>query len=319
MALAEQERRNRSLRMILLGGAVIALLATILFFIPVQNDLWWQVFFQAMHGPVFGLIAVCLLAMTPSIWHWQGRLVISLAATVLLAILSEVAQIPMPNRSASVGDLVNDMVGALAFISAAVVLSPNFHVPPGRGRWLILLAAVLLVWPLKPLANVSAAYWERYEQLPSIAPFESRNSHLFYFLNNATMRFASADDEADIAPEFRFNKTGSSSINFHDPWSDWRPYQALVLDIDNLDTKTLPLTIRIHDEAHLIGDQPHEDRFNRLLDLAPGRHSINLDLADVEQAPDGRDMDMGHIDGLVLFGTEKEAGSRFVIHDIRLE
>jgi hypothetical protein len=322
MEFAEQRKKNTrtsSLRLILLGGAVLFLFLSIQLFAPARADLWWQVFFEALHAPIFGLIAVCLLAMTPPTWHLQGRLIVSLAAAFLLAIMSEVVQIPMPNRSASFGDLFNDMVGALAFVSAAVVLSPNFHVPRGRGRWLILLAAILMVWPLKPLASVSAAYWERYEQLPSIAPFESRNSHLFYNLNNATMRFATADYGAGIVPEFHFNQTGSSSIDFHDPWSDWRSYEALVLDIDNLDSKTLPLTIRIHDEAHLIGDQPHEDRFNRRLDLAPGRHSINLDLAEVKQAPDGRDMDMGHIDGLVLFGTEKEAGSRFVIHDIRLE
>ena len=321
MEFAEQRKSTRtsSLRLISLGGAVLFLFLSIQFFAPTRADLWWQVFFEALHAPIFGLIAVCLLAMTPSKWHLQGRLIISIAATFLLAIMSEAVQIPMPNRSASLGDLVNDMVGALAFISAAVVLSPNFHVPPGRGRWLILLAAVLLVWPLKPLASVSAAYWERYEQLPSIAPLDSRNSHLFYHLNNATVRFVSPDDRAGIAPEFHFKKIGSSSIDFHDPWSDWRTNQALVLDVDNLDSKTLPLTIRIHDEAHLIGDQPHEDRFNRRLDLAPGRQSITIDLAEIEQAPDGRDMDMGHIDGLVLFGTEREAGSRFVIHDIRLE
>jgi VanZ family protein len=321
MEFAEKRTKKKSMkpRRTLLGGAVVLLLAAVQFFAPAHLDLWWQAFFQALHAPVFGLIAVCLLAMTPSSWHWQGRLVITMGAVLLLAILSEIAQIPMPNRSASVDDLVNDLVGALAFVSAAVVFSPNFHVPSGRGRWLILLAIVLLAWPLKPLASISAAYWERYEQLPSIAPFDSTNSRLFYHLNNALVRYVESPDQGRIAPEFRFGSTGSSSIDFHDPWSDWRSYTALIIDIENLAPTTLPLTIRVHDEAHLIGDQPHNDRFNRVLEIVPGPQTIRIELADIEQAPASRDMEMEHIDGVVLFGSAQEAGSRFIIHDMRLE
>ena len=320
MEFAEQRTKTKtgSLRTILLGTTVVLLLCAVLFFGPTGWDLWWQAFFEALHAPVFGLIAVCLLAMTPSSWHWQGRLVITLVTALLLAVLSEIAQIPMPSRNASIGDLVNDVLGILAFVSAAVVLSPSFHVPPGRGRWLILLAAVLLIPPFKPLVSVSSAYWERYEQLPSIAPLSSENSRLFYFLNNAQVQFVRSDEVGRIAHKIVFGKTGSSSIDFHDPWSDWQGYQVLVLDIENTGDATLPLTIRIHDEEHLTGDQPHEDRFNRLLEIAPGRQSISIDLAEVEQAPTGRNMDMGHIDGVVIFGSEREAGSRFVIHDLRL-
>jgi len=303
----------------LLGSAVVLLLVVVQFFAPAHPDLWWQVFFEALHAPVFGIIAVCLLAMTPPTWHWQRRIIASLAGTLLLALLSELAQIPLPNRSASVSDLANDLLGALAFVSAAVVLSPRFHVPSGRGRWLILLAALLLIWPFKPLANVSAAYWERYEQLPSIAPLGSEDSRLFYYLNNAQVQFVGGSEPGRIAHMITFGAAGSSSIDFHDPWSDWRPYRALVLDIDIPGDKPLPLMIRIHDKAHLRGDQPHEDRFNRLLELAPGRESIRIELADIEQAPAGRYMDMGHIDGVVLFGAAKEAGRRFIIHDLRLE
>jgi VanZ family protein len=323
MEFAEQrtriKKRNRPLRLTLLGGSVVLLLAIVQFFAPARLDLWWQVFFEAMHAPVFGIIAVCLVAMTPPTWQWQGRVVVPLAGTLVLALLSELAQIPLPSRSASMGDLFNDLLGAVAFVSAAVVLSPSFHVPPGRGRWLILLAVLLLIWPFKPLASVSSAYWERYEQLPSIAPLGSEESRIFYNLNNAQVQFVRAGEPGRIAHRITFGAAGSSSINFHDPWSDWRAYQVLVLDVDNPGDEPLPLTIRVHDEAHLRGDQPHEDRFNRLLELAPGRNSIRIDLADVEQAPTGRDMDMGHIDGVVLFGTAKEAGRRFIIHDLRLE
>ena len=102
-------------------------------------------------------------------------------------------------------------------------------------------------------------------------------------------------------------------------YADWRGYEALVLDIEIPGDAPLPLTIRVHDEAHLRGEQPHEDRFNRRLEFSPGRQEMPIALLDVETAPDGRLMDMSQIDGLVLFGSDREAGRRFIIHDIRLE
>lgn len=321
MEFAEQRAKTKSkpARLVLLGSVVMFLLLVVQLFVPARPDLWWQVFFEAMHAPLFGIIAVCLLAMTPQGWHWQVRLILASTATLLLAVLSELAQAPLPNRNASMSDLVNDMLGAFAFLSVAVVLSPNFHIPRGRGRWLILFAIVLLVWPFKPLADISAAYWKRYDQLPSIAPIGSQNASLFYILDNAQVRTVASNQPGRVASEFRFGPIGSSRIHLHDPWSDWRPYQALVLDLENLGERTLQLTIRIHDEAHLRGDQPHDDRFNRLLEFLPGRQEIRIDLADVETAPRDRSMDMGHIDGVVLFGKEAAAGGQFVIHDVRLD
>ena len=302
----------------LLGAAIIALLAVIQLFSPAHPDLWWQELFQALHAPVFGLIAVCVVALTPLRWHWSKRLLVTMASVFVLSLLSEAAQIPLPNRSASLGDLFRDWFGAGSFVAAAIAFSPNFHVPRGRGRYLILLALLLMIWPLKALVCVSSAYWDRFQQVPSIAPFKSPDARIFYELNNASS-IQTVNASRQFRNEFRFGQTGSSSIKFHDPWSDWRPYSKLDIDVDNLSTEPLALTIRIHDEAHLRGDQPHNDRFNRRLEFAPGRHEIRVELQDVRTAPVGREMQMGRIDGLVLFGTGSVAGARFVIHDIRLE
>lgn len=314
----ENRQSAELVRRLLLGGGVLVLLGIIQGFSPRHADLWWQTFFDTLHAPFFGLIAVALIAMTPFRWHWRRRLLVALAIVFALSLLSEAAQIPLPNRNASVSDLVNDWLGALAFMSFAVVLSPNFHVPPGRGRYLVLLAVILMAIPLKPLARVSAAYWERYQQLPSIAPFQSPAARMFYSLKNAYVLFRE-DANGRLITEVRFAKQGPSNIKFHDPWSDWRSFGTLRIDIDNLGTAALPLTIRIHDEAHLRGHQPHNDRFNRRLRIEPGRQSIEIALEEVITAPADRNMDMARIDGLVLFGSGREAGFRFILHDIRLE
>ena len=74
--------------------------------------------------------------------------------------------------------------------------------------------------------------------------------------------------------------------------NDWRGYHVLVLDVENPDKRDLSLICRIHDAGH---NWQHADRYNRRFDVAPGRHQIRIDLGDVEQAPQGRLMNMAEI------------------------
>jgi VanZ family protein len=206
------------LRNIALGIAVLGLLGLVQFSSPSHADLWWQTFYNTLHFPVFGLVSVCLLFITPPFWHWSKRLIVTLCSILALSILSEIAQIPLPNRSVSVGDLFNDWAGALAFLCVAFVLAPGFPVPAGRGRYLLIAALLLTIWPLKPLIEVSATYWERYRQLPSIAPLHSSHSRMFYYLKNAHVIYRRTLPGEVFATEVRFIDRGASSINFHDPW-----------------------------------------------------------------------------------------------------
>lgn len=306
-------------RKIMLGVAVLALMGLIHFTSPLRNDLWWQTFYNALHFPVFGLVSVSVLFITPPSWHWSKRLSVTLCSIVVLSILSEVAQIPLSNRSVSFGDLFNDWAGALAFLCVAFVLAPGFSIPAGRGRFLLIAALLLTIWSIKPLYVVSTAYWERYQQLPSIVPLHSSHSRMLYYLSNAHVLYRRSQPGDIFTTEVRFNDQGASSINFHDPWSDWRSYETLKLHIENLGREPFPLVIRIHDEQHLRGSQPHNDRFNRRLDITPGQNVIDIALDVIHSAPADRKMDLGRIDGIVIFESSNNAGRQFLLHDIRLE
>ena len=54
------------------------------------------------------------------------------------------------------------------------------------------------------------------------------------------------------------------------------------------------------------------------MDLVPGRQTLQIDLREIREAPAGRKMNMAEIDGLILFTTRRQAGRRFVLHDLRL-
>jgi hypothetical protein len=106
-------------------------------------------------------------------------------------------------------------------------------------------------------------------------------------------------------------------ISLTDIWPDWEAYEALSIEIENPEVTNLPIGIRIHDRDHR-HNQTFDDRFNRRIDLVPGRQTLQIDLREICEAPAGRKMNMAEIDGLVFFATGRQAGRRFVLHDLRL-
>jgi hypothetical protein len=252
---------------------------------PTRGGLWLQTLYDSLHVPLFGIIAVCLLVITPTHWSRLKRLSTVIVIVVALSVLSEIAQIPT-GRDASLNDLLADWFGAAGFLAVAIVFSSSISVPKGRGRYLVILGIGLTVWPLVPLANVSAAYLERNQLLPELVSFNATFGDMFFHVQKAeTLRVRRSVGNA-------FSAEG---------------------------TESLPLNIRVHDRTHRNGDQPYDDRFNLSVDLAPGFQSIRIALTDLQSAPIGRQMNMTEIDGLVVFATQQEAGRKFVLHVVRLE
>ena len=303
---------------ILASAVVVILLLVIHFFSPSRGGLWLQTFYDSVHVPLFGVIAVCVLLVTPLHWSKRKRLLVVLGAVLALSVLSEVAQIPTA-RDASFSDILADWFGAAGFVAVAIVFSSSISVPKGRGRYLLVLGIALIIWPLLPLAKVSAAYLERNQFLPALTSFDSRFGDMLFRMQNAEIRKVRRAIGNSHSAEISLHDNPWPGIIFHDLWPNWEPYSALVIEIENPEAESLPINIRVHDRAHRHSDQPYGDRFNRSIDLMPGTQTIRITLADIQSAPAGRQMRMTEIDGLVIFCTQKESGRRFVLHDIRLE
>lgn len=317
MGRDEKITRNIGLR-VLAGVVVLALLLATALTEPMVGGMWQQTFHESLHVPVFGIIAVCLLLITPSHWKKGKRLLVAFGTTIVLAALSEIAQIPTA-RDASFNDFIADLFGAAGFVAIAIVFSSSISVPKGRGRYLIILGIALIAWPLLPLAKVSSAYLERNQALPSLVRFDQQFGHAFFRLQNSDFRKILRPGTNTVAAEISLQDGPWPGIIFHDLWPNWEPYSVLVFEINNPEGVSLPINIRVHDRAHRNGDQPYGDRFNRSVVLAPGTQTIRIALADIQSAPTGRQMNMTEIDGLVVFCTQQESGRRFVLHDIRLE
>lgn len=303
-------------------GAAVALVAALLLLIqfgrPPPSGLWMSTLYESMHVPLFGVIALCVILITPS--HWPRRIrLFTLAGVVLgLSLLSEAAQIPT-NRDASMEDLVADWLGAAAFSMFAVAFAPSFRLDRRWRLLLVPLGLLLLVWSLLPLVKVSAAYIERSQNLPELVDFDATFSRTFMRIQNATLLKQHDDASGHTSALITLNDGPWPGVLLHDLHPHWSSYDELVLDLENAESTPLNLSLRVDDDQHRFGEQRYSDRYNLRFELRPGTTTLRIPLTDIENGPADRKMDLDAIDGLVLFAARSEAGRSFVIHSIRLE
>ena len=307
-----------NIRNVFAGSIVVILLLAMHFAAPSPSGLWLRTFYESLHVPVFGIIAICVFLMTPLHCGSGKRLIAVTGAVIGLSVLSELAQIPT-SRDASLEDLVADWLGAAGFVALAIAFSRGHAGAKVRTRYLIFLGAVFITWPLIPLAKVSVAYVERVQMLPALVRFDSAFAGTFFHLQNARLTKQRNDLLGSMSAEILLQDGPWPGIVFHDIWPDWEPYVALVIEIENPESDDLSVNIRVDDREHQHGEQRFGDRFNRKVYLAPGMQTIRITVTDIRRAPDRRQMNMAEIVGLVIFATRQESGRRFVLHEIRLE
>jgi len=308
---------NPNGRILLVSSIVVILLLVVHFATPALGGLWLQIFYDSLHVPVFGIIAICVLNITPTQWGSRNRLAATVVAVIGLSLLSEAAQIPT-SRDASLKDLISNWLGAAGFVCIAIVCSRSISVPKGRRRYLVLLGIAFISWPLLPLAKVSAAYAERVQMLPSLTRFDARFSAVLFRLQNAELTEQRNEKLSSVSANILLKDGPWPGIIFHDVWPKWEPYDALVIGIENPESDAIFVNIRVHDRDHR-AVKKFGDRFNRRIELAPGFQTIRINITDIRDAPSGRQMNMAEIDELIVFATKQESGRRFVLHEIRLE
>jgi len=311
---------SRQVRVLLSLAISAGLLLSLHFSAPRVTGLWWLTLFNSLHVVVFAVVALSIFVSMKAFTSMTSaqNAIVAGVTTIVLSFMSEAAQIPGP-RDASIVDLLFDAGGAIgtllvAFAACSVTsASRNSRVVSGIAGTSILLA------PLSPLVSVSAAYIERNARKPVLVSFDSHFVRTFLRTQNATL-------EVLVHPPVN-QKIGQVSLHngvwpgliIHDIWPDWRPYSMLIIDLALAGEEPLDINVRVHDRLHKQGDHLYSDRFNMTNVMQPGRHTLRIPLEKIRHAPKERPMDLSHIDGIVIFCSQKDAGRQFELLEIRLE
>lgn len=295
---------------------IAGLLLVLHLYHPPQRGLWAQTFFDSLHVPVFGLIALSLYAAIPNRPH-NRRIILAFMATAVLGILSEAVQI-FSARDASLDDLIADLFGAAGFLSVAAAVSGRYSGARGKRILASLLAIALLGWSMFPLAKVSAAYVERNSRVPLLVNFDSASGDLFIYKQNIDFQVVQLPEDDHKVANITFGPGPWPGVTFHDLWPDWRDYSMLIVELSNAGSEPLEINLRVHDQAHLQHDQMHIDRFNTSFTLNPGKHVLQIPLEKIQQSPRDRLMDLSKIEGIIIFGRSSIEKKSFYVHEISL-
>jgi hypothetical protein len=301
-------------RKYVLIATVAVLLSSLLVYRPPAAGLWWQALFEWLHVPVFGLIAITLLALTPVSWTWWQRFGAAFAGSIALAFLTEAAQIPMA-RSASMKDIVSDLAGAVSFLLAAAAFRLRF----AAALPALLISLAIVYWSALPLISASWAIRDRDARFPVLFTGDVNGSSDFVSGRNVRMETRWDRDSGRLYTRTVFLPGQAPSMKFLELSPDWRGHTVLKLFVEVESDAPIIVTIRVHDRAHRRGNQPYSDRFNRRVTLDHGFNVVNLPLSEIENAPQGRTMDMSRIETLVVFSSAVEAERVLNFYELRLE
>jgi VanZ family protein len=204
------------------------------------------------------------------------------AATELLQSLT--------GRDASVRDALNDVLGA-----AFVLLLHARRETSGRARWgIISVAALIGITCTAPLTVTISAYVVRAAKAPVIW-----------------------NDQSMLLGQFAgWKNEDLSAFVISEPLPDWREWLFIEMDIRNLQQEPLDIVVRVHDRSH---DQSHHDRYNGSFILPPQvGETLRIPLEEIRMAPASRQMNLGAIQGIVVFSTASSQASPFHVSEIRL-
>lgn len=273
-------------------------------------------FWDIGHIFYFALLAVLLLRCKPVCqMSLLKQWVTVLTITLVLGVLIELMQYGT-SRTPDTGDIVRDLTGSLLVL---VFGRLGARLQPASRRYTLRLIVVMLTlvqsWPLaKSLMDEAIAR----RQFPLLSGFETP-----FEMDRWEGDDRLSIDSVMFAPENKVMKiwlttdqySGVSLKYFN---GDWASARRLQIRLYNPDTYPLQITCRIHDRQHTDGNEEFEDRFNRSYLLTPGWNRIEIDLDEVESSPANRQMDMGHIRGLMLFAASLSKPRILYLDEIRL-
>ena len=100
------------------------------------------------------------------------------------------------------------------------------------------------------------------------------------------------------------------------PPLDWSEQTTLEFDVWNDSDEETLIVVRVDDFIH---NNEHSDRFNRELIVKPGSNTVRIELADIENAPVGRSMDMTAIAKMQVFTVRPDRPKVFYFDRFELK
>ena len=307
--------------------------ALAILFIPVPSETFlWKAVNNSGHVPLFLVVSLLLLKLSQIVWRecgwWPIRhYAMAMGGVVLLALTTEALQSLSTIRHPQATDVLHDVAGAICGLGLALTYDCTVS---GHWAWCrsvlgrsvvrggVVAMIAISFWPVWEWAY---AYWDRADRFPSLVAFSSYWEMKFVKAVDSELQMVSAPSGwpkpiGDTVGYVTFYPTKYPGIRIDEPFSDWRGYKSLQIEIYSDLPETQSLVVRIDDAHH---NQEHSDRYNQTFRIMSGLNQIRIPVQDIRQAPASRHMDLGAIKTVLLFAVSPPQPFVLYIDNIRLE
>ena len=292
-----------------------------------SQSLLWGRAWNFGHAPLFGVIAIIILWLLHlSVGQRLSALpkyAIAWFGTVGLGAISEYLQISSA-RNADLSDWVYDIVGATAFLAFYFSIDPRVSDEEKRLQGLVKvpvrIAAVLIIIGVGiPVITGAAASWYRRTSFPKMYTFDSHLEKEFIKSSRAVLEYVDPPDEwsshnSQVA-EVTFFPAKYPGLELKGPYLDWRGYKALTLDVFSRAESSVTLYLMIKDCIRA----SYHDRYNGEVKIHPGHNEVRIPMAEIENSPTKRLLDLSSIQVIHLFLIEPQQPMVLYFDDLLLE
>ncbi len=307
---------------------VISLALWVLNALPMPSQaVIWHALYDAGHGPLFGVIALSLLALLRNLVPGGSLRRIYTGAFVItagLGALTEFLQLFSP-RDADLGDFLRNVSGAAAFLMVRGALERDeegrYRLKPRSRRVGAFLGALVLIGAVfAPVALTGYAYRERVRRFPLLAGFDSRWEKTFVLPTRARLDW-------EVLPG-RFGEPGRKvgrwtlypqvwpGLRILEPVTDWSGRKAIRFEIWSELDEDLPMTLLVDDFRHRVD---REDRSRTRFQVHPGHNYIRILLEEIRTDPEGLPLRMDQVAAVYLYISKPEKTFTLWIDSIGLE
>ncbi len=233
---------------------------------------------------------------------------------LILGIFVEVLQMCFGGRSPDINDIVRNQLGCLITLSFFC---------SGKRRWkrgllvLFRISVLILVGiAMYPLTRAVIDEQTAFRQFPLLSDFETvfeadrwKGKELFR-VEEGVARHGQHSLRVQLTTDIY---SGVSLFYFP---GDWQGFESLHVSVYFPAEGQLKLVCRIHDSAH---NNEYTDRFNRSFVLETGWNDLVISLADIQNAPVTRLLNMKKIENLGFFVIRQDKERIIYLDQLYLE
>ena len=322
-------RKGPAARLVVLYAAAFVLVSIVLIAdAPPKTNHFLGELYQLRHVLFFGIAGLIVLELTALLGRrWiRKRSLYYLVAGFAVAGASLGLEILSPEAGIfSVDRLLRNFCGGIAFLTLSAALDHPLRREHDwlRGRprrllgWCSLIVLVLVMQSLIPIAISYAGRSGAYPRVVDMTDawqqrfIQPRDALLF--VGMPPKGWESRNDR--ITAMIFFGEAAGAGVMIQEPYSDWRGYNTLQIQIYSLMETPRMIALRIEDKRV---EKPRGDRTDLPLQVEPGYNLYEIPMEAIRAGPDGRKLRLNKIRRVGVFSPGSDEPFMLFFSDFRL-